>query len=235
MIPVIIIPSSISEFGLTHSNMIEEVGDQLRNKNVDTLITRWLNMTIFNLAARFNFSFLNSSDSFITADSVRNYPLNQSLLWLQNMWMPGGPAIRPIEPIGERELMIMDPYFNTNKGYPVKYVYKNRSVDLWRVPDQVYTILYTFYRRPMALVGLDDVSDFPYEWHPVIIQGAIVRGFKYEKNDQYLPAVQEYQGMVKELKPTIYRRPDQRNILGTAPMVFREARPSLPSHFPRVP
>jgi len=234
-----IFPSGDLDYGMSHSDMIQEVADQARNSSLldssgnSTRITRWLNMEVSMLASQYIFPDLHASSTFTTTSGTRNYGLATDIEWLKLIWDPVG--IQFLFPISERELALMDPNFNTQIGHVTHYILNNKAVDLYKIPDTSRDFAYSYQRRPLKLIGLTDYSDLPYAWHNVITQGALIKAFKFENNDQYRTALEEYRFMVRPLRRKLHKRLDWFRVFRPQITTARIPRPTLPpDHFPRV-
>lgn len=233
MSDTIVLPSIDSEFGFNHGEMKEEVRDQLRDTKIDTRITRWLNMTIARLAGTILFPELISTSYFNTINGTKNYTLQSDFHMPKIFWIPD--LLQALHPIEVSEIFDLYPDWSTVTGRPVRYMKVGpNSVDLFRIPDAAYTVNYMYYRRPLKLVNDTDVTDLPYQFHNVIIQGAIVRGMKYENNPQLADAIVEYREILTEVRKALYRRPDYRRVMSGPEIRGRQSLPILPpDHFPR--
>lgn len=233
MMPIILAPVD-SSYGMSHQDMINEVRDQCRNNTVDSKITRWINMAIITLSSKFIFPHLHTLSSFETIANTRNYSLPVDLLWAKGFWVPS--EKRMLLPADTRTLALYNAGFLSETGQVTNYILNGRSIDLYKVPSaNGLTITYAYQRRPLTLVSLLDNCDFPYEWHPLIVQFALIRAFKYEKNmedarDAYL----EYKDMLAELKKTLHTRPDWHYVMNEPKENNPNSSPTFPSNYPRI-
>lgn len=230
---IIIGPQIDSTYGLTLQEMIDTVAGQIRNSTISTEITGWLNEEIISIGSRFRFNELITADTLTTIIGQRNYLLPANFRYLITIY---NPTIRKtMEPVGEQELSFINPYYRTQPGQVTNYILQGRSITFYRVPQSVITIPFTYQRRPMKLVGLSDVSDLPPEWMELVMKKAEIRGCAHEeRNDQRVQATAEYAMLLKELKKTIYNRPDLFNGFTNYPGRSSRPWPILdPGHFPR--
>lgn len=219
--------------GFTLSEMQDEVADQLRNTKVRDKITRWLNLTIATLAGKKTWDFLYKSNGFVTQAGVRTYDLFDNYLNMINVSLPDIP--RQLYSLDEKFLAEEIPSYLTITGTPTGYFIHNKQISLFRIPDTQYNVSCFFYGYPILLVNPNDVSDFPMEWHPVIIAGAVVRGFRYEGNaDQLEEAKEEYNRLYALQDKLSSAGSSTRHTLGSPEYRYtRPVRPSLPSNYPR--
>lgn len=229
-----VIPSDgLSNQGFTHQEMIDEVSDQLRNVNISAKITRWLNIEIFKLSTRRNWEFLFENATVTTDIGSLESRLNNRLAQLLFMYIPAIP--RTLYPIDERRLGRVIPSWATLNGTVTHYMLKGSLVRWFRIPDAQYEVNYDYYRYPTKLTNPNDISDFPVEWHPVIITGAIIRGFRYENNEEQLKsAIDDYNELYRYAWKATMKRPDKIHVLGSSEGTYRSPRVALPDHFPRV-
>lgn len=216
---------------MSHEELISEVADALGNDNIQEKITRWLNSTIDKLSARYLFEELHAEKDLSTVASTRTYALDAEFKFLKLVWIPGDRRI--IYPINEGILAEMDASFSTGTGSIIRYVLHGKNISFYRVPDGVKAIKYTMQKRGAILSELTDYPDLPIEWHEVIAQGAIVRGFQSEDSNQYANALIAYKDAIKEAKKSSDYRPDRILVMGCAfSESYRPARPILPSNYP---
>jgi hypothetical protein len=222
----------ISNQGFTLQEMLDEVSDQLRDVKINTKITRWLNLQIFELAASRSWPHLWKFGFFSTAPSTRDYDLENTL---QIMSVVNIPSI-PRTLIHVDEKFIADNYDNYTyqQGDVVAYTLHGSKISLFRVPSSILAVEYFFYAYPLKLTNPGDISDFPVEWHPVLIQGAVVRGFRYEGNtDQLAEAEVLYKQMYDKALKNSYSPNGQRHVLRDSERGRRVPRVTLPSNYPR--
>jgi hypothetical protein len=228
---------TVTPYSMNIGEMIEEVRDQIRDTKKDTQILRWLNMTSLQLASRFQIPGFSSIGNFPTVVSTQIYSLAVDFHWLKRAWIPSATGgIRTLYPVDEKLLISMAPDWNTITGTVTNYLLDGLNLSLWKIPASIQTIYYSYIRRPKVLLisNLTDVSDFPADFHPIIVQGALVRGFKMEKNEQFSSAFAEYKDMLNEIKKTIYVRPDMEARLGEPFRISGPPRITIPqpTHLP---
>ena len=161
---------------------------------------------------------------------------------------------RPLFPITASQATDEFPEWRTQRGKVTHYIwypygttvieqppgsdnYPTRHPMIWliKVPDTELTVWWTGYRGPNFLEDLLDMSTYPAEWHPLIMQGAIVRGLKYERSPDVTDAIAEFNLMFRDLLKTLYVRPDQPHSFYTRNSTSRPSTPMLdPEHFPRI-
>lgn len=222
----------ISNQGFTLQEMLDEVSDQLRDVKINTKITRWLNLQIFELASSRNWPHLWTIDTFQTAPSTETYDLSNRLQIMSTVYIPSIPRTL----INVDEKFIADNYdnFSYQQGDVVAYRLHGGQISLFRVPSSILVVYYRYYAYPLKLTNPGDISDFPIEWHPVIVQGAIIRGFRYEGNtDQLAEAEVLYAKMYEAALKNSYSSQGQRHVLRDSERGRRVPRVTLPSNYPR--
>lgn len=104
------------------------------------------------------------------------------------LWLPKGPKTLPI-------------------GASGSFIYLP-TIRLVKIPDSQFFVYCAGYLGPNKLEDNGEYSTFPAEWHPLIVQGAIIMGKKYEKAPDLADARQEYREMYRELMKGAFTRPD---------------------------
>ena len=232
---MIIIPSSDPRYGLTLQEMIDDVADNIRNATIPLRITSWINQEIMSLAAIYLFPYLHASSVFATIVGQRNYNLAPEFHYAKIFV---NPLIQlPLVAASENEIANRDPQFNTIQGTVTHYSLNGRSIDLYKIPAEVFNIYYSFQRRPVKLISGTDVSDLPPEWHPLLVLGATKKGMRRDErgSDEYQLIAQEYAVLLKQLEVTLKRRPDVVTVFqdpANRPGKYRPRRD--PSHYPNV-
>jgi hypothetical protein len=231
---MLIIPPSSGNYTLDLNEMLDEVRNILRNKNIDTDITRWINLAILYYAGRYAFPGFEVESSFTTTSNTRTYGLNTDMQWLRTVVDPANN--RPLYPENEIRLSRTDPRYKTLQGTVVAYTLSGLTLNLYRVPSGTFTYLYSYQRRPLRLTSLADVCDLPAEWHPLITLEAAKRGLRREgRFDEIGEIKADIKDMEHELKKTVYNRPDDHRVL-SGPQEYGMSRPwpQLPNSYPRT-
>jgi hypothetical protein len=218
--------------GLPVATIVEEVESILRDTSIPSLVYRWINLTMSSIATRYELPFLFTLESFITEGGCRDYYLPANFLWGLDFWRED--QYPPLAPVTEADLAILDPSFLTTSGDPTNYILHHQVLSLWRVPTSGIMINYTYQRRAKSVSASSTSLDFPPDWYDIIIQGAKVRGYEYERNPELASATQLYYKLLKDKLSTIYHRPDVRSAFQTTYFSSRTPRPQLPPNFPRA-
>jgi len=218
---------------MTDQEILDEITDQIKNTSVAAKVLRWANAYALKLGGRYVFPSLRKQSSFATVVGTQSYTLASDYYFLRLMWT----ALRKLGPGDELEIASKDFLWNTQQGVVNKYILFGNTVLLYQLPASIETVYYSYQARPAILVSskTSEYAGFPVEWHPVVAQGAIVRGLKYTGNPDYPNAFIELKDMIAELKPTLIRRLDYQHVLGTNeyPSGRMAAATLDPSHFPR--
>jgi hypothetical protein len=141
-----------------------------------------------------------------------------------------------LKPKSEGELAEMDADFETVTGEAIFYILNGRSISLYRVPSESIQVRFSYQRRPLALVNDGDIPELPFEWHPIIMKGAIAKAMQYEDNPNYSAALSDYYAMIKQYSALAGRRLDVTSVFKSEDTVIATqpvARPTLPSNYPR--
>lgn len=230
----IIIPAGAGGYGLTHQEMIDQVSDEIRNVTISAKITRWLNMVTVDLATEFVFQCLHKYGTKATAPGIPDISLEADYLWLKSIEIPV--QNRKLWPEDEQRLSEVYPTYRTLQGSITHYYFSGTNMlGLWQVPSGSFSVTYAYQKRPIRLVDPGDASELPPEWHNLIVQKAITKGYAYEKNIEQMQKSQELESqLIKKLGRLVYRRLDQTTILGQPSSGRRPARVKFPSNYPRV-
>ena len=212
--------------------MIDQVSDELRNTAIQTKITRWLNMTIVELATKFIFGHLHAYGTKVTVAGNPDVTLDSDFLWLKGLQIPND--VITVYPIDENSVSQGWPNYRTQQGTITNYYLNGLRLSLWMVPSGIKTLTYPYQKRPSKLVALTDVSDLPEEWHSLITQGATTKGYDYDSNPESIKSKAREKDLLKALGSNVYRRPDDPIVLGGRAYRSRLPRPRFPAHYPRV-
>jgi hypothetical protein len=227
----VVVPSIVPNYGFTHQEMIDIVAGELGNISIATKITNWLNMAIIDLASKYEFGPLHSYDSKITSAGIPDLALASDMYWLKTIAIPA--QNRKLYPEDEQRISEGYPQYRTLQGSVICYYLNGTTIGLWQVPDSGITIDYSYQRRPIKLINLTDICDLPPEWHTLVIQKAITKGYSQEGNSEgFSISMQLETRLFRELKLSAYRRPDQTFVFGGPDVRGRIPRPKLPSNYP---
>jgi len=227
----IIIPAGAGGFGFTLQEMIDQVADELRNITISTKITRWLNMSVTDISSAYTFGPLHKYASKGTVPSIPDIQLELDIHWLKTVEIPI--QNRKIYPIDESRLSESDPNYRTLTGQVNRYYLNGVLMGLWHVPSSIFPITYSYQRRPVKLIDLTDISDLPPEWHSLIIQKAITKGYSRDgNNDGVLRSKGEEKELLKKLGANAYRRLDETVVQGTSGTSSKPGRPRVPRNIP---
>lgn len=218
-------------FGYSHQEMIDTVASEVANADISSNITTWLNLIITELASQYVFGTLNTYDSSFTVVGNPDIVLADDFYWLKTIGIPT--QQRKLYPEDEQRIAEGYPQYRTLRGTVSHYYLNGNILGLWQVPSSVFIISYSYQRRPIKLVGPNDYSDLPYEWHPLIIQKAITKAYSQEGNDTgFANSLQMEARLSRGIKISTYRRPDDLFVLNGPSARSRVPRPKLPGNFP---
>lgn len=227
----IVIPHPVPNYGFTHQEMNNIVANELRNVNISADITNWLNMVIIDLASKYVFGTLHQYGSTITEVGIPDIFLEDDFYWLKTIAIPA--QQRKLYPEDEQRISEGYPEYRTTQGTITHYYLNANKLGLWQVPSGNFEVTYSYQRRPLKLVQPDDISDLPPEWHTLIMQKAMTKGYSQEANDSgFAKSLQLEARLFKELQISAYRRPDETFVFSGRNAIGRPARPRLPSNYP---
>ena len=69
-------------------------------------------------------------------------------------------------------------------GHPTEYSVTATSIVFYPVPDLVYTLVLTYYKRPTDLSADGDISILPIDYHDVMVSYALQRAYRAEDDVQ---------------------------------------------------
>lgn len=221
----------LSNFGITLQEMLDIISNEIGNVNINSLITSWINMIITDLASKYVFGTLHMYDTKNTSLGVPDVVLADDFYWLKTIAIPS--QMRKLYPEDEQRISEGYPQYRSLQG-TVSYYYLNGNLlGLWQVPSGTFSIEYSYQRRPNKLVNPDDVCDLPPEWHTLVIQKAITKGYSQAGDDSgFGKSLQLEAKLFKELQISAYRRPDETLMYNGKDVRNRIPRPRLPSNFP---
>jgi hypothetical protein len=227
----IVVPSVTPNYGFTHQEMLDIISSELGNISIDTKITNWLNMVIIDLASKYVFGTLHKYDSKTTEVGIPDVTLADDFYWLKTIAIPT--QSRKLYPEDEQRISEGYPEYRTLQGTITHYYLNGKKLGLWQVPSGAFSVDYSYQRRPIKLAGSADICDLPSEWHTLVIQKAITKGYSQEGNDSgFAISLQLEARLFKELQVSAYRRPDETFVFNSRDVRGRIARPRLPSNYP---
>ena len=229
----IILPPVTPNYGFTHQEMLDIIASELGNVSINSRITSWLNMVIIDLASKYVFGNLHKYDSKTTSIGIPDLILADDFYWLKTIAIPT--QFRKLYSEDEQRISEGFPQYRTLQGTVSYYYLNGKILGLWQVPSGGFAVDYSYQRRPVKLVNPTDICDLPSEWHTLVIQKAITKGYSQEGNESgFAISLQLEARLFKELQISVYRRPDETFVLGESSGRGRPPRPKLPSNYPAI-
>jgi hypothetical protein len=217
---------------MTHQEMIDYVAGQLRNTKIQSLITSWLNLAIDELGNSYVFGHLNKYGSKNTAAGVPDVILDTNFHWLKIIQIPLDS--RKLYPYDESMLAESYPDYRTNQGEVTHYYLNGQTLGLWHVPSGIKAITYSYQGYPLHLSALGDISDLPIPWHELVAQKAVTKGFAYQRDQGAKKESEASESkLLFRVNASLYKRPDDKIVLGGLTHRKRPPYPKLPSNYPR--
>lgn len=224
------------------TEMVSEIADQLSNTEADDKIIRWLNMEQDDLVSCYRFNILQKTATINTAAATRNYlfsaftPSVTDLTLIKEIRIPAIP--RKLHPIEENELAEAEPDWDVAQGTIYRYIFRGNGIDLWRVPDGIHTLNMTYYRGFTKLLNdgtnPTETSEVPYQWHPFLVQKALVRGMRQQDHPRLDRELVILASMEDKFRKHHRTRPDAVHVFQSPEKSNRKPHPVLPpDHFPR--
>lgn len=227
----IVLPPVSPNHGFTHGEMLDIVSNEIGNVNINSKITNWLNMVIIDLASKYVFGSLHMYDIQDTTAGLPDVSLADDFYWLKTIAIPS--QSRKLYPEDEQRLSEGYPQYRSLQGTVTHYYLNGTKLGLWQVPSGVYSIEYSYQRRPVKLIGTNDICELPPEWHNLVIQKAITKAYSQEGNESgFSISMQLEARLFKELQISAYRRLDDTFIFNDSNRSSRPAKPRLPSNYP---
>ena len=217
---------------MIHQEMIDQVSDELRNTKIQTKITRWLNMSIIELATQYIFGHLHKYLSKNTIAGNPDIVMDSDFLWLKMLQIPADST--KIYFRDENVIEEAYPSYRITQGTITHYYLNGITLGLWQVPSGIKTLTGAYQKRPAKLI--DDLSitcDLPEEWHQLVTQKATTKGYDYEGNTEGSVKSKSTESQIlARLGSSIYKRPDETVIMGGSSYRTRPPRPQLPANYP---
>ena len=149
--------------------------DDLPDDDADLL----LNRTYWEILEKFHVRETESSTTFTTVASQREYELPPSFesLRVSSFVDPDSGQHTKLDRISIKEYENIYSDDTDEEGPPTKYFRGNSAIVLWPTPDDVYSIVIHYNTQ------LDDLSDdnvdpaLPKSWQEMVLMGAVWRGF----------------------------------------------------------
>ena len=85
-------------------------------------------------------------------------------------------------PEDESRLSESFPDYRTRTGTVTHYYVNGRYMGLYQVPSGIEQVTFAYQRRPFKLSVSTDICELPGEWHGLIVQRAISKGYSSEGN-----------------------------------------------------
>ena len=197
------------------------VEDYLDYDGLGNKILNWINDTRRDLALKYDFNYLYEEATLSTESGSARYALPADYLGHLTIFC----NYKKLERVGAREFDSLGetdssasnfyPLLPTedsttdvdNTGSPDYYIDRGMEIDLYPVPDKVYTLSLNYYAQPSDWTKGDD-SDYISTFHPeAIIFGSALRGALYlddeAKKTSYAAA---YDAAIKEMIQNEKRR-----------------------------
>ena len=113
---------------------------------------------------------------------------------------------KPIEGISESQADELGGYTDiTEEGRPTKFWHYDRSsgvdrLQLYPVPDSVYTLQIRCMATPDTLTDDSDTPSLPDEFHYLLVKGGYCKALKHNQDPGYQQEFAEYLGSIKRLQ-----------------------------------
>lgn len=91
--------------------------------------------------------------------------------------------------------------FTNQSSQPREWSVWSNAIELWPVPNAVYSMVVTGYRKPLTSIGTADTPDVPEEFHPIIAKLMLASAFM-QQDDAYTNQVltQEAESQIQNIR-----------------------------------
>ena len=213
--------------------MIDTVSSEVGNVSIQPKIINWINIAQLDLASKYVFRELHMYASLPAATNFPDVTLPTDFYWLKTIGIPT--QHRKLYPIDEKVLAESFPQYRTLSGTVTRYYLSGTKLGLWQLPSALTFVDITYQKYPTKLTDSSEISVLPFEWHPLLIQKAITKGYSQEGNDSgFANSLQMEARLFKELQYSVYRRLDDTFVFDGPQTRGRLPRPKLPANYPNV-
>jgi len=196
---------------MTGEQFINEVmfeTDRHQNLETDTIYRemalRWLNRVIKDISTRqtgFHWRFLEKTAYLETVAEQMSYSLPDDIDGYKILSVHRKDPEMKIDYVDQRifDEFIPDP--DTSSGNPDYYTLWGDAIKLWPIPSSDGQKIYVRYIKEITTLADNDTgtNDIPQKWDDMVVQGILVRAFKYDgKVNEMALSQQEYErGLIR--------------------------------------
>jgi hypothetical protein len=160
----------------------------------------WINDAQNDVASRYNWSWLQESNSFLTVDGTPNYSLESDLDRILTVKV----GDRELQPKSIQWLNENDPGYSEDgdTGEPTHYTLFKGQIYLYPTPEDVETVYYKYKKTVDVLDDSTDISEVPAKYHEVLVYGAYLRWLLADEADQNMieNGKREYESMIQRMQ-----------------------------------
>lgn len=194
----------------TCSDITSQVTARLKDASIgNTTILQFINDTNREVCNRYEWDFMQTTDSFITSASNGAYPLASiasDIQKLVNLRITTDSFENWLQPINAEQFdrQIADPTSSV-EGVPSKYYMWDDVIYLYPIPNDAYTIEVRYIKTPTVLES-NDQPDIPEAYQEIVMLGTLYRAMQTNDNfDQALVIKNQMDtqviDMIKRLMP----------------------------------
>ncbi len=165
-----------------------EVAERLQDTSIahKNRVKEWLNISQQEIASAGDWSWLETSATFLTITGIKSYTLQSNVDRLLSVQIDAN--YEDLDPVSPRAYDLMYLSNPTGTGRPSVYSIWSDDMLLWQVPDEVYTIAYKFYQTAADITSDGDSPLIPAKFHWVWLKGAEYYGLLFN-DDERAPAI----------------------------------------------
>jgi len=162
--------------------------DDIDNEELADMVNTWLNQVYLDICSRYNWKFLEKTDTATITSTTTSLNLDVELTDLNKVY---DVVIEDSDGVKTRLMFLPEDIFQQmyskskqdTTGTPKYYRIWGNTMYFYNLPDENFTVTmkYTFYTSRM--VGPGDTPIFPETFHEIIVLGAAAKARQY--NDDF--------------------------------------------------
>lgn len=202
---------------MTLGQMVTDVKARcgINDSSLDAAIKVWINAGQQNIASRYTWQFLFQEDSFNTVADDDTYGLGTDVM---NIYMMRNTTSNKVMRFRTNRDFFHEVPAPVATGYP--YIYRiigatqdgynlpaTNQVVLYPIPDDVYTIKYSYYMRLSDLAGDEAVSLIPVQFHELMVFYACNLYFEREGDPRAVTNYDKYENGLSNMADQLSTQP----------------------------
>lgn len=140
----------------------------------------WLNSAMVHMSRKHDFSDLKKEYTSATVANQKNYTKPTDCKHVRDLVLLDGSSSIKLVPVTVREFDKLIPYpENNTTGRPNWYVEHGDCIDLYRIPDAVYTMHMKTVQWPTTITATTDSLTYKTDKDDIIVSYMCAEGFKH--------------------------------------------------------